>query len=371
MTDRVHQPQDLVGRRYQVLEFIDEGGMQQVYRALDTVFDKQVALKTPKSPSAQKRFSRSAQLCAKITHPNVAKTLDYFELDGHFYLVEELIDAENLGTKLTGDYDYLDPHLVAHLLHHLAKGVAASHHVQVFHRDLKPSNIMVSADANFSEIKITDFGIAKMAEAEFDDALREGEASITTSQTVVGALPYMAPELIEHPTQASLQADIWSLGAITYLLSSGKYPFGSGLQAVPKILKAEVPDKPTLFTLRPKFRPLTEELWEIISTCLSRVPTDRPTADELVERCNKLCYSLALRRVGRVDNFRIRTGQWGFISDDELGHVFFHADSFFGRQPKNHQRVSYAAFPGSPSPRAFPVLPLKSEKVQSDVTPIS
>ena len=362
MTDLVHRPQDLVGDRYQVLEFIDQGGMQQVYRALDTTFGKQVALKTPKNSSAEKRFTRSAQLCAKITHPNIAKTLDYFESDGSFYLVEELIDAENLGTRLARDYDYLDPHLVAHLLHHLARGVAASHHVQVFHRDLKPSNIMVSADSNFNEVKITDFGIAKMAEAEFDEALREGEASITTSQTVVGALPYMAPELIERPTQASLQADIWSLGAITYLLVSGKYPFGSGLQAVPKILEARVPGKPKLFGKRAKFRPLTEEMWEIISACLSRDPVDRPTADELVERCDKLCYSLALRGVGRVTNFRIKAGQWGFISTDELGDVFFHADSFYGGRPRIGQRVSYAAFPGSPSPRAFPVLPLKWEE---------
>ena len=362
MTDLVHRPQDLVGDRYQVLEFIDQGGMQQVYRALDTTFDKHVALKTPKNPSAEKRFSRSAQLCAKITHPNIAKTLDYFESDGSFYLVEELIDAENLGTRFTRDYDYLDPHLVAHLLHHLAKGVAASHHVQVFHRDLKPSNIMVSADPNFSEVKITDFGIAKMAEAEFDEALREGEASITTSQTVVGALPYMAPELIEHPTLASLQADIWSLGAIAYFLISGKYPFGSGLQAVPKILDARIPDEPKLFARRSKFRPLTEEMWEIISACLSRSPVDRPTADELVGKCGKLCYSLASRGVGRVTSFGAKVGQWGFISTHELGDVFFHGDSFYGGRPRTGQRVSYAAFPGSPSPRAFPVLPLKLEE---------
>ena len=361
MIDLVHHTQDLVGDRYQILEFIDQGGMQQVYRALDTTFSKQVALKTPRNPSAEKRFARSAQLCAKITHPNIAKTLDYFESDGNFYLVEELIDAENLGTRLARDYDYLDPHLVAHILHHLARGVAASHHVQVFHRDLKPSNIMVSADANFCELKITDFGIAKMAEAEFDEALREGEASITTSQTVVGALPYMAPELIEHPTQASIQADIWSLGAIAYLLVSGKYPFGSGLQAVPKILEAQLPDKPTLFERRSKFRPLTEEMWETISACLSRVPADRPTADELVERCDRLCYSLALRGVGVVTNFGIKSSRWGFISTDELAHVFFHADSFYGGRPKNGQRVSYAAFPGLPSPRAFPVLPLRPE----------
>ena len=171
----------------------------------------------------------------------------------------------------------------------------------------------------------------------------------------------MAPELIEHPTQASLQADIWSLGAITYLLISGKHPFDSGLKAVPKILEAKVPGRPKLFSKKSQFRPLTEEIWEIIVACLSRVPADRPTADKLVERCDKLCYSLAPRGVGRVTNFGVKRGQWGFISTDEVSDVFFHAESFYGENPQDGQRVSYSAFPGSPSPRAFPVLPLKRE----------
>ena len=196
MTDLVHIPGDIVGGRYKVLDFIAQGGMQQVYRALDTTFDKMIALKTPTNPSAEKRFARSAQLCARITHPNVAKTLDYVESDTRFYLIEELLDCNDLGTRFDNDYDHLDPHLVAHLLHHLARGVAASHHVNVLHRDLKPGNIMVSADENLSEIKITDFGVAKMAEAEIDEGLSDGEASITASQTVMGAIAYMAPELI-------------------------------------------------------------------------------------------------------------------------------------------------------------------------------
>ena len=360
MTDLIHHSGDLVAERYEVLEFIGEGGMQQVFRALDRSFNRKVALKTPKILSAEKRFERSAQLCARITHPNVAKTLDYLESDNRFYLVEELIDSLDLGTRFDRDFDFLDPHLVAHLLHHLARGIAASHHAGVFHRDLKPSNIMVSPDENFSQVKITDFGIAKLAEAEFDEALREGEASITTSQTVVGALPYMAPELIEHPTQASLQADIWSLGAIAYLLVSGEYPFGSGLQAVPRILAAETPDSPPLFSSKRQFRPLAGELWGVISACLSRVPTARPSADQLVARCDSLCYSVAARSTGTVSSFGSGTGRWGLISTKGFaGDVFFHENSFYGGPPNIGQHVSYAAFAGSPSPRAFPVLPLK------------
>ena len=360
MTIPIHDSGDLVAGRYEVLEFIDEGGMQQVFRALDRTFNRKVALKTPKIMSAEKRFGRSAQLSARVTHPNVAKTLDYMEADNRPYLVEELIDSVDLGARLGRDYDHLDPHLVAHILHHLARGVAASHHAGVFHRDLKPSNVMVSADENFKEIKITDFGIAKLAETEFDDVLRKGEASITTSQTVVGALPFMAPELIEHPTQASLQADIWSLGAMAYLLVSGEYPFGSGLQAVPRILAAEPPERPALFARKMQFRPLAEELWKVVSACLSRVPSERPRADALAARCDSLCYSVADRRRGRVIRYRPGPGRWGFISGGgSATNVFFHEDSFYGGQPIEGQPVIYAEFPGSPAPRAFPVLPAK------------
>src|ERR1041384_6157592 len=137
--------------------------MQEVYRARDVVLERLVALKVPQDARVARKFRDSAVISARVNHPNVAKTLDYFEESGgKFYLVEELIQGENL-REVSVKFERLDPHTVAHVLHHLARGLAAAHRVGVVHRDLKPSNIMVVGGLAFLGLKITDFGIAKMA----------------------------------------------------------------------------------------------------------------------------------------------------------------------------------------------------------------
>lgn len=355
MSTPIHANGHTLIDRYQIIQFLAEGGMQQVYVGLDLSFDRKVALKVPKNTSAEKRFGRSAKMSARVNHANVAKTLDYFEDTNRNYLVEELIEGNDLGDILETTFDSLDPHLAAHLLHHLAKGTAASHHAGVFHRDLKPSNIIVSKDASLTTIKITDFGIAKMAEQEIEEAFKK-EETITGSQTVMGALPYMAPEMVENPKQAALPADIWALGAILYRLLAGSPPFGTGLGAVPRILQANPPAKPKLYGKKSQFQLLENEVWDIVMACLQKDPSKRPSADEVVDMCARLCYSDAPRQFGTIGSFRRGTGAWGSIHSDAGASIFFHQDSFYGEKPAEGSRVNFAAFPGSPKPRAFPVL---------------
>lgn len=332
--------------------------MQQVYRAIDKSFNREVALKLPKNVSAEKRFARSAQVSAKITHPNVAKTLDYFEEKGTYFLIEEFIEGVNLEDALKQTFLYFDPHLAAQFIHKFAKGLAAAHHAGVFHRDLKPSNIMVASSEWFKEVKITDFGVAKMAQHEIDEAVEKGGTSLTGSQTAIGTLPYMAPELIENAKGASLPADIWALGAILYRLISGDYPFGTGLKAIPKIVKAELPDKPKLIT-KPQFSETGEALWAIIKACLAQSPEERPTADAVVSMCSELCYSVSPRFKGDVYNVNVGPSKVCFMSDEADEDYMFHRDSFYGNSPVVGTKVMAASYPGSPRKRAFPVLPLR------------
>ena len=167
--------------------------MQEVYKAHDLVLRRDVALKAPKNSSAEKRFKRSAVLSAKVNHPNVAKTLDYFETTSRPYLIEEFIIGSDL-RKVFLEKCHCSTHIwPAHVFHHLSKAIAASHHVGVVHRDMKPSNIMINGGFEISVIKVTDFGIAKMAEEELAEAATGGEESITGSQTMVGALPEHGP----------------------------------------------------------------------------------------------------------------------------------------------------------------------------------
>ncbi len=359
MNPRLHSPGDTLHGRYRIDAYLAEGGMQQVYRATDLSFDRSVALKVPMNSSAEKRFARSARMSARINHPNVAKTLDYFEENASFYLIEELIEGINLSAGFKEIFTFLDPHLAAHLLHHLAKGLAASHHADVCHRDLKPGNVMVSNNANLSEIKITDFGIAKLAEEEIAQNIND-EASITASQTLVGALPYMAPEIIEDHKVASKPADVWAIGAMLHFFITGEPPYGFGLPAVPKILDAIPPAPPPFFANAKQFHPLKDELWAVLTRCLSKAPSARPTANELVEMCSTLCYSSAPRTCGVIDGFRYNSGSYGTITADNGRSVFFHADSAYSAaRLSKGQRVSFASFPGTPLPRAFPVLPIR------------
>jgi eukaryotic-like serine/threonine-protein kinase len=350
---------DVVGGRYEIERYIDEGGMQFVYAAKDRLSGRVVALKTPKNKSATKRFRRSAVVAAKVNHPNVAKTLDYVRDGDSRYLIEELIVGADLGKALLRKTSFLDPYLVAKVLHHMAKGLAAAHHVGVIHRDLKPTNLMVVGGYSLSELKITDFGIAKMAEEELVEAAEGGDATLTMSQTAVGALPYMAPEAIDTPKEVTQAADVWSLGAMVFHLLTGQQPFGSGLRAVQRIMAAEQP-KPAAFVLRsPQFAPLARELLDIAFACMEKDWARRPSADDLVRRCGELCYTVDHRAEGIVK--RVEYKAYGFISS-EVGDVFFHMDSVFGPPPKLEvgDRVLFAAYKGGGSPRAYPVLKMTS-----------
>jgi len=353
-------PNDLVskiiGARYEVKEFIDAGGMQNVYKAHDNTLNRDVALKTPKNPSAEKRFNRSAVVSAKINHPNVAKTLDYLEENGRAFLIEELILGKDLSKSLLNKVDYLDPFLVARIFHLLSKGLAASHHAGVVHRDMKPTNIMVSGEFNLNEIKITDFGIAKMADQELTEAATGGADSISASATAVGALPYMAPEAIETPNDITLKVDIWSLGAMMYELLTGNKPFGNGLIAVAKILSGKHLGYPVFVTNKPQFKFISEQLIKTIDQCLSVKPEDRPTADELVQKCGELCYPTSERFEGTINNFL--HNRYGFISS-AYNEVFYHIDSVYGEKPVVGSRVIYSKYDGGGRDRAYPVIKIK------------
>ncbi|MBT43466.1 MAG: serine/threonine protein kinase [Idiomarina sp.] len=351
-----HDIDDVIGNRYRVNSFIGEGGMQYVYQAADLVLDRLVALKTPKEGSAEKRFHRSAIVAARVNHPNVAKTLDYIYTEERPYLVEELVHGQDLKDALLTDANYLDPFLVAKIAHHFAKGLAASHHANVIHRDLKPTNVMITGGFNILELKITDFGIAKMAEEEIADAASK-DITNSTSATVVGALPYMAPEAIETPRDISLKADIWSMGAMLYELLTGQKPFGAGLKAVRLISEGKFFPFPDFVTTNPQFRHLAKELISLIKQCLSVDPVDRPSADQVVATCETLCYPVSEREFGNIKD--IRFDKWGFITQPNKQDTFYHVNSVYGKKPIIGSRVMYSKYPGSGADRALPVVKLK------------
>ncbi|MCD2453802.1 serine/threonine protein kinase [Methylicorpusculum oleiharenae] len=358
MTDHIYSPSDLIADRYFIEKFLAAGGMQEVYVATDRILKRKVAVKTPKNDSASKRFKASAALSARISHPYVAKTYDYLESSERAHLVEELVPGCNLEEFITHTMPYPDSHLVAQCLHQLSMALRASHQVGVVHRDLKPSNIIVEQSSKGLEFKITDFGIAKLAEEELERAAKT-QSTILNSSTMFGALPYMSPEIIENPKKADTPSDVWALGAIIYRLMMGQAPFGEGLGAIPKIVSGILPVHPSRLSALNQFKPLTETLWAIIQKCFSMNPTERPTAFELADMAASVCYSTFPRRIGVVKSFPATTnGSFGYIST-EGSDVFFHRDSYYDSKVEIGQKVYFSAHPGSPQDRAHPIVPIK------------
>jgi len=361
----------LVAGRYLVLEFHLEGGMQEVYRCFDQSLQRVVALKTPKEGVVDKRFNRGAQMGARIGHPNVAATLDYVEDGENRCLIEEFIEGKDLGRRLNEEFFHLDPGMAAWVIHNIAKGLQAAHHVKICHRDLKPSNIMITGTVQMSEIKLTDFGIAKLAESELEvemERFEHDENTLTSSSTLLGAVPYLAPECWSDWSSSGQPADIWALGAIACHLLLGKPPFGGGKNAIMKMAQAKISGsveltKPSWFGQHPDTAALEIGLWEIISSCLQVDPKNRPSADEVVATCEALCYSISTRNTGIVDSYPLHYGNGGkasagFIAIEGVDQrCFFHASAFYGAEgPKVGQRVSFVLHAGHPKPRGSPVL---------------
>lgn len=367
-------PGQMVAARYEIINFHLEGGMQEVYRCKDHTLNRIVALKTPKEGIVDKRFNRGAQMGARVNHPNVAATLDYVEENGLRCLIEEFVEGIDLGRRLANEFDFIDPSLAAWVAHNIAKGLQAAHKVGICHRDLKPGNIMTSSDPQMRVLKLTDFGIAKLAQSELEvemDRFDHDENTLTSSSTLLGAVPYLAPECWTDWKSSGQAADIWALGAITAHLLIGKSPFGGGRAAIMKMLEIKQTGlvsltKPSWFGEHAITSSLEERLWEIVEKCLQADPDLRPSAADVVMIFDSLLYTSSERQTGTISLYPRRlpnggSSKSGFIKVDGINKsLFFHGTVFYGALvPKEDQRVHFSSFPGYPDPRCATVLLVK------------
>ncbi len=199
---------------YEVLGLLDSGGMGEVYRARDTRLDRLVAIKTIRSfphvgPDQLERFKREARAISRVSHPHICALYDIGEHDGAAFLVMELLDGETLARRLADGP--LPPTRACAVAADIADALDAAHRHGVIHRDLKPSNVMLTRGG----VKLLDFGLAKLRTGEPEPDVQEPTRSIPLTQpsTVVGTLPYMAPEQVEgHETDA--RTDIFALGVV-------------------------------------------------------------------------------------------------------------------------------------------------------------
>ena len=232
---------------YEILAQIGAGGMGEVYRAKDPRLSREVAIKVlPASFSEDaerlRRFEQEAKAAGVLNHPNITAVHDIgTNSDGAPYVVQELLEGETLRAVLAGGK--LSARKTIDYSLQIAHGLAAAHAKGIVHRDLKPENIFVTNDGR---VKILDFGLAKLTQAEGSASSGTNlptETRGTEPGVVMGTLGYMSPEQVRGKP-ADARSDIFSFGAILYEMVSGKRAFhgDSAADTMSAILKEDPPD---------------------------------------------------------------------------------------------------------------------------------
>ena len=257
--------------RYEIVAELGKGAMGTVYKAVDPLLERTVAIKTismsaddPEMAEYEARFYNEAKAVGGLNHRNIVTIYDVAKSGTLPYLAMEYLEGYELGTLMPRG----ERLPVAHALDiaaQVADGLAYAHEHGVIHRDIKPANIMVMKDGL---VKIADFGIARM---------RTKERS--TESAIVGSPRYMSPEQVLRK-RAEQRSDIFSLGVVLYEMLTGTPPFtGADLNAIMFQIVNVVPPAPS--TIR---HDMPEMADFIVAKALAKTPDERyATAGELAE----------------------------------------------------------------------------------------
>lgn len=211
--------------RYEVLSELGQGAMGVVYRARDPLIDRVVAIKTinlglalDEKEEYEGRFYQEAKAAGRLSHPNIVTIYDVGRNDDVAYIAMEFLEGREL-RDIMNDGGLLPVHQVLDIVAQVASGLAYAHEFGIVHRDVKPSNIMVVRDGH---VKITDFGIARMASSSVR----------TQTGMVLGSPKYMSPEQVMGKL-TDQRSDIFSLGVMLYEMLTGVAPFtGDNVNAI-------------------------------------------------------------------------------------------------------------------------------------------
>lgn len=253
---------------YRILKQLGRGGMGEVYLAEHPLIGKSVALKViHRDLSANKevvaRFVNEARAVSAIGNEHIVEIHDFGQTpDGDHFFIMEYLQGRTVADELQRRQGPLDPEISTHIGAQIAAGLAAAHAQNIVHRDLKPDNIMLVAklgDPNF--VKILDFGLAKMLEAD---------QQLTGVGVVLGTPEYMSPEVAESKG-VDARSDVYSFGVLLFQMMTGRLPFEApsmGEMLVQQVCKTP----PVPRSLNSAISPAVEQ---IILRCLSKRPDDR------------------------------------------------------------------------------------------------
>jgi TolB-like protein/Flp pilus assembly protein TadD len=286
--------------QYDEIAPLAEGGMGQVYVAIDTRLGRKVALKLlPASHTNDaervRRFEQEARAVSALNHPNIVTLYEVGEVDSLHFIATEFVDGVTLRERLAGER--LTVGEVLDVGVQVASALEAAHEAGVVHRDVKPENVMLRPDGY---VKVLDFGIAKLAprqEAALDANGPAGSSTRTNPGVVMGTTAYMSPEQARGE-EVDARTDVWSLGVVLYEMVAGRAPF-----------EGETPNHVVVSILDEEPAPLTldagvpSELERIVRKALRKERSERyQTAGGLAEELRKLKEELTVE--ARLRQFR-------------------------------------------------------------------
>lgn len=263
---------------FRIVEKIGEGGMGQVYRGLDTLLEREVAIKRLREDLARKpdlveRFKREAVALARLNHPNIVTLYSLLPEGESLYMVLEYMRGETLDALLARRGRLPWQEAVA-LATQALRGLEHAHQMHVIHCDVKPANALVSAGG---QLKLMDFGIARILSM----------ARLTRVGMVVGTLEYMAPERLEG-AEASARSDLYSVGMMLFELIAGRLPFEANTDV--ELISARLRQRvPALAELGAQVPPALEA---VLRRALAPAPNQRyATAAEFADALSAIAHA--------------------------------------------------------------------------------
>jgi serine/threonine protein kinase/beta-lactam-binding protein with PASTA domain len=252
-----------LGGRYELQEQVGGGGMAVVYRALDTLLGRTVAVKMLRPQYVEddefiSRFRQEAQSAAKLSHPNIVNIYDVGMTDGEYYIVMEFVNGPTLKDVIR-ERGPLSPEETIQITRQICDALEHAHSHHIVHRDIKPHNILLTKTG---QVKVTDFGIAR--------AMTGNTLTYDHSGSVLGSVHYLSPEQARGGA-AGVKSDIYSLGVVMYEMLTGRLPF-QGDSAVSVALK-HLRDQ---FVEPRQIKPdIPQSLENIVLKCLVKSPDHR------------------------------------------------------------------------------------------------
>jgi WD40 repeat protein len=292
--------------RFHILRKLGHGGGGIVFLAFDPDLRREVAVKVPHlpvllEPEMRRRFLREARAAASLDHPNLVPVHEAGEANGVCFLVSTYCRGGSLAQWLAARTSPAPPRLAARMLAELADAVQYVHEHGIYHRDIKPGNILLDTRIGPSDgeqtvaPRLTDFGLAK---------LREAEAESTRSGIVLGTMSYMAPEQVEGRLRAIGSAtDVYGLGAVLYEILAGRPPFRGATDA--DTLRQVLTEEPA--PPRRLRRDVPPDLETICLKCLEKEPARRySSAAELAADLRRFLVGepIRARPLGRIERLR-------------------------------------------------------------------